>query len=135
MSEKNETVKKGNRSWKPATLLDAFNKQPGLAYRWVRNDPDNLDRKLAEGWSPVNATSGGLADIKDIDAFKAGKPTTSVRMRRGQILMAMDEETNQSRKAYYKKLADEQLSSTHAETKSNIASTGAPVTGNIQIIS
>ena len=50
------------KQWAPAELLPEPDKQPGLAYRWIRvstlekADPRNLSSKLREGWEPVKVS-------------------------------------------------------------------------------
>ena len=51
--------KKGTTSWKPSALLhvDEGLKDPRYVYHWLRNDPANLSRKLAEGWEQFDKVS------------------------------------------------------------------------------
>jgi hypothetical protein len=47
------------KQWAPAELLPEPDKEPGMAYHWVRTstlgaaDPRNISRMLREGWEPV----------------------------------------------------------------------------------
>ena len=50
------------KSWQPPSLLPEVNKEPGMAYRYVRvstmgtPDVNNISSKLREGWEPVKAS-------------------------------------------------------------------------------
>lgn len=50
-------MKKGNRSWKPATQLATFKKDPKFVYRYIENTPERIARVTAEHWEPVNRST------------------------------------------------------------------------------
>jgi len=126
-------AKKGNPTWKPATLLTTFNKKPGIRYRWVNPDADNVERKLAEGWKPVNKTTGATVDTPDYNTFQSEKSLDTTRTRRGMILMGLDEELGKARDEYYRKQSNDRLAGIHKDTKQSIAAAGAETTGTIVI--
>lgn len=51
-------VKKGNKpSWKPASRLGFLTVPKGYTPRWCSGDEANIQKKMAEGWVPVNKTT------------------------------------------------------------------------------
>lgn len=101
--------KKGNASWKPSgTRLDVRNKKEGYRYRWVRSrdDQPNVDKKLEEGWSPVNKTTGAPVEHDVALGVQDGKPMGDVTTYRESILMAMPEETAKARDRYFQDQTD-----------------------------
>ena len=97
-------------SWKPASLLPEFKKVPGWAYRWIRtsllNDADNLNvsSKMREGWEPVKLADHPEMKIM-IDQNARFKDGVEIG---GLLLCKIPEEFVAQRKAYYKKIADQQ---------------------------
>lgn len=123
--------KKGNRSWKPASLLDLKNKDPNFRYRHVRKDDDNIARKLAEGWEFVD----GLDKVEHTEPTgrpDLGKRLTSVIEGRDWITMKMPEETARARDEYInaKTAQSEQLLT--VQTKRDLGS-DVTVHGNVTI--
>lgn len=95
-----QNQKKGNPSWKPASLLTT-DKVQGYRLRWLDKDPANLDKKRREGWqfvSEINAK--GTHD--NPETIQDGKPLTSVTEYRELVLAAMPEDMAQGREEYFR---------------------------------
>lgn len=97
-SEQVEPVKKGKRSWKPASVINVA-PRPGYTPRMINKDPDNMARKMAEGWeiesrlnSPQSSQTEGYGRIHD------GKPLTTVTERHDCILAWMPDDLVESRR-------------------------------------
>lgn len=88
-------VKKGKRSWRPASYLDVSDKDDGFRYRWVLNDPQEVRRRLAEGLSFVNETTR-IPGNREFEG-QAENELTSIREVRELVLMAIPEEDAQAR--------------------------------------
>lgn len=100
--------KKGKRSWAPAQKLEVRNKKANLRYRWVSKDPENVDRKLAEGYTFANKTTGAQAEHMKPGAVSDGQELTTATEYREMVLMAVPEETAQARQEYFQELTDKQ---------------------------
>jgi len=132
-TKKATPVKKGKKSWQPVQLLGTFNKKPNVAYRWVRKDEANIQKKLAEGWRPINKTSGAMTDVDDYDTFKTQSSLDSTRTRRDLVLFGLDEDMAEARREYYAQQSEAMLKNIQKETRQGIEKSGAPVTGKIII--
>ena len=101
--------KKGRRSWKPASLLPQYKKNPGYRQRYVSKDEANIKKKLAEGWEFVldeNQEPKAVGDISgrevhDIGTIEDGKPLSSTIDHRELVLMQLPEELAKQRDEYY----------------------------------
>lgn len=100
--------KKGRKSWQPAQRLQVRGKRPGYVQRWVSKEPDNLARRTADGYTPVNATLGSPAQHDHPDLTGDGKRLTSVQEYRDMVLMEIPEEDYQSHRDYYTKETQKQ---------------------------
>lgn len=97
--------KKGKASWKPASRLETFSKNPNYAYRWCDVEDENLERKQVEGWEFCNATTDSTVKTdaeEELNTVAGGK-----RYRR-LVLMRMPMETFEARAAYFQELTDKQ---------------------------
>jgi len=86
--------------WRPALLLQV-KPIPGFRLHWARQD--ELDRVLAEGWTPVKGKD--LTERTTID----GTQMDSNILKRELILVKMPEELAKQRDAYYAKKAAEAI--------------------------
>lgn len=127
--------KKVTTPWKPASLLQMKGKEAGWRYRWCARD--TLDKKLAEGWEPVQAQKSpqgkdaALGDITLVD----GTRLTGIIIKRDLVYCRMPEEMAKSREEYYAKLTDGALQSKMDEFKkdTNIPGQGQLSYGSIKI--
>ena len=99
------------KPWQPPSLLDAPPPPQGYVYRWIResmigqNDPANMSKRIREGWEPVRASDHPDFEAPTIDD---GKHAGVIGVG-GLILAKMPIETVQERRAYYARLAGEQM--------------------------
>lgn len=105
-------IKKGKPTWKPANMLDVTNKKKGLRYRWCDKDGGNVQKKLSEGWSFVDSTSGISGDHVEPHRINDGKKMTSLREHREMILMAMPEELAEARNEVFREKGERNLDGT-----------------------
>jgi len=100
------TVKKGHATWKPAQKLQVHDRKPGFRYRWREDDPQNLQRAIAEGWQFVNPITGIPGEHDEPgDGQKSLTSNTEYRELR---LMALPEEVAQARDEYFRERTDQQ---------------------------
>lgn len=128
-------VKKGRPTWKPASLNEFYNKEPGYVYRMVRKDPDNLAKKEVEGWEKVSAIQG--MDTKHINPGRIddGKPMTTVQEGKDWVLARIPEELAEERRDYFQKETDRRVEGLTAHLKKEAAKEGTGTHGNITISS
>ena len=99
------------KPWSPPSLLDAPEPPEGYVYRWIREsmagqqDQANMSKRIREGWEPVMAS-----DHPDFEApsYDDGKHAGVIGVG-GLILAKMPTETVAERRAYYAKLAGDQM--------------------------
>lgn len=130
-----ESVKKGKRSWKPASLNEFDNKEPGYRYRMVRKDPDNLAKKESEGWEKVSAIQGSKTEHNDPQRINEPKRLTSVQEGKDWVLARMPEELAQERDDYYQNETNRRVAGLTAHMKKETAAQGTNTHGNITISS
>jgi hypothetical protein len=128
-------VKKGKPTWKPANVTDVVHKDPGKRYRLLNKDPDNLAKKMAEGWeieSGINASGAAMTPGSDINS---GKKLTSTYERRDVILASMPEELAQERDAYMNGITERRTLGLTAHLKKEVRTNAgnAPIHGKITI--
>lgn len=128
-------VKKGKRSWKPASLNEFFNKEAGYVYRMVRKDPDNLAKKSVEGWETVSAIQSQNTKREEPGRINDGKPMTSVQEGKDWVLQRIPEELAQDRNSYFDNENQRRVSGLTAHLKNDLAKEGAGTHGNITISS
>ncbi len=108
--------KKGNRSWKPSSLLPEHNKKDGFRYRYISNDRENVRKKLAEGWELVQDRNQEPIAVNDISGretydtgtIEDGKPISTIVSHRELFLARMPEDMAKERDKYYQDLTKEQ---------------------------
>jgi hypothetical protein len=101
------------KAWTPPETLPSPNPDEGYAFRWVRVsslgqvDATNVSSKLREGWEPVRAKDHQEITLVSIEQerFKDNIVIGGLMLCKAPVEM-MDE-----RNAYYKKQADQQMSS------------------------
>lgn len=130
-------TKKGNKTWTPSNLGDLLKKEEGKRYRWVRNEPDNIAKKEAEGWEFVNGTN----TPRTLGAFSSNRldephQLTSNPTRRDSVAMWLDDEGEDSlakqRDRYHNDKVERREKSLFAGTKKDLAKEGsAPIHGNL----
>lgn len=128
-------AKKGKSTWKPASLNEFDNKEPGYRYRMSRKDPENLAKKEAEGWETVSNTNSPSTEHIDPGHTGSAKPLTSVLEGRDWVMQRIPEELAQERDAYYSEVTERRTAGLTAHMKKEIAKEGAETHGNITISS
>lgn len=135
MSVVKSKIKKGNSSWKPASITDVINKEPGYRYRWSNKDPDNLAKKSAEGWETVSSLQSNSTVPVDSNRVDEGKNLTSTFEKRDVILQRISEEDAQERDAYYNTENERRVAGLTAHIKKGTNEQGAAMHGEITISS
>ena len=98
------------RDWQPSGHLPEPDKQPGYAYRWVRQsllhelDPRNWASSRTEGWEPVSVTEQQHMNILRADETK-NKDMIEVG---GLVLCKMPERMYNQREEHYAGIRDRQ---------------------------
>lgn len=128
-------VKKGNSAWKPASLNEFTDKEPGYRYRMVRKDPDNMADKAAEFWEPVSGIQSSNTKQIDPNRIAEGKALTSVQEGKDWVLMRIPEEKAQERDAYYNAETARRTAGLTAHIKKEVGKTGAETHGEITVSS
>lgn len=128
-----QSVKKGNSSWKPANVLDVFDKEPGYRYRIVEKSPRNLAKKIREGWEIQSGLNKGQTGIDTGNSLDIGKSLTSVMEGHDYVIARMPEEVALERDAYMNAETDRRTSALLRTTKQDLGKTGAAVHGSISI--
>ena len=101
----------GRKPWSPPSLLDAPTPPEGYIYRWLREsmvgqeDKANMSKRIREGWEPVRAEDHPEFESPMIDE---GKHAGVIGVG-GLVLAKMPKETVLERRAYYARLANEQM--------------------------
>lgn len=133
---KQETIlKKGNSSWKPASLNDFTNKEEGFRYRMSRKDPNNLAKKAQEGWENVSAVTSPNIQHEETNRLDLGKAISSVQEGHDWILQRLPEELAQGRDDYYNNESDRRVMGLTAHVKKDLGKEGAASHGEITISS
>ena len=97
-------------TWKPPSLLDSPEPRPGMTQRWIatsiqgRDTPDNVHRRMREGWNPRPADT-----VKDklFPTINHGQWAGSIGIE-GMLLCEMPLKTHKQMKAYYNNRNSEQ---------------------------
>lgn len=135
-SQSNPVLKKGRSSWKPASVTDVTNKEPGYRYRWVNKLADNLAKKAQEGWETISGITADGSQVTDDGKMNSGKKLTSIYEKHDVILQRMPEELAQERDAYYEDRTKKQTLGLTSHFKSEVKKEGAaPTHGEITISS
>ena len=99
------------KPWQPPSLLDAPTPPPGFAYRWLREsmvgveDKANMSKRIREGWEPVRAEDHPEFEAPTVEE---GRHAGVIGVG-GLILAKMPIETVEQRRAYYNKMASDQM--------------------------
>ena len=97
--------------WRPPSLLAAPTPPPGYVYRWLResmvgqDDKANMSKRIREGWEPVRAEDHPEFEAPTVED---GKHAGVIGVG-GFILAKMQIETVEQRRAYYNKMASDQM--------------------------
>lgn len=130
-----DSLKKGNSSWRPASATDVVQKEPGYRYRWSRKDADNLSKKKAEGWETVSGLTSDKASPEETNRIHDGKNITSVFEKQDLILQRIPEETALQRDQYWNAESERRTAGLTAHIKKDLAKEGASAHGEITISS
>lgn len=129
------SLKKGNSSWRPASLNEFSNKEEGYRYRMSRKDANNLSKKSQEGWETVSAIQSPETNQEEPNRIEHGKPLTSVQEGHDWILQRIPEEVAQGRDAYYNSESERRVAGLTAHIKKDLEKEGAEAHGDITISS
>lgn len=132
---KQDPLKKGKPSWKPASHNVFDNLEAGYRYRQMRKDPSNLAKKIQEGWEIVSDIQGSQTEHEAADRIGDYKPITSVREGNDWILGRITEEQAESRDDYYNGVTESKTKGLTAHIKKDLAEKGAAMHGEITISS
>lgn len=122
--ENKPEMKKGTNSWKPASLNEFNNKEPGYRYRMVHKDPNNLAKKKAEGWSTVSGVNSSKTVRQDPNKIEEGA-LTSVSEGKDWILMKLPEDAAKARDEYHNKKSADRIKGLTAHLRKDIGKSGA----------
>ena len=78
-------------------------RKPGLRYRWAHDAGERFQKRVYEGWMPVDRQG------KTVEYTGQGGQIDSFVRRKGLILMAMPERMAQQRDAYFRDKAARQI--------------------------
>lgn len=131
---KQDGLKKGNSSWKPASVTEVVNKEDGYRYRWSNKSADNLAKKAAEGWETVSGLQSDNATPVG-NRITDGANMTSVYEKHDLILQRIPEETARERDAYYSAETERRTAGLTAHIKKDLGKEGAATHGDITISS
>lgn len=126
--------KKGNSSWKPASVTEVTNKEDGYRYRWSNKTPDNLAKKQLEGWETVSAIKGDNSEAPE-PRINDGTSLTSVNEKHDVILQRIPEELAQERDGYFENVNKRRVEGLTAHIKDDLKKEGANAHGEITISS
>lgn len=134
--EQVEVVKKGNRTWKPASVINVAPRE-GYTPRMINKDPDNLSRKLAEGWELESGlNSSQSSQTQGYGRIHDGKPLTSVTERHDCVLAWLPNDLVESRREYMQtktKRTEEALVRSSKKDMSEATGGKGMIHGSIQI--
>jgi|TARA_R110000782_G_scaffold235136_1_gene321169 hypothetical protein len=116
-------------AWKPPSLLDAPEPRPGYTQRWIatsiqgRDTPDNVFKRMREGWNPRKADS-----VKDklFPTINHGQWSGSIGIE-GMLLCEMPIEKHRQMKNYYNNKSVEANQSIAGELDAIGRKTGQPI--------
>lgn len=102
--------------WKPASILSVIKRKEGMRDRWVRKDL--LDKKVLEGWEPVQSGAETAPTLTLLDGTQLDRTV----QKRNLILCRMPEELAVNRNKYFQKLTDEseEIPSRELEEAANV---------------
>lgn len=123
-------VKKGNRSWKPASTINFNNMEPGYRYKCVLNKPERISRHEQEGWEIVTRKGAAGTNIPTENLDKLGRSTDTTVKVRDTVLMRIPEEFAKEREEYYNQRTQRRTKALREEAEQQVRATGAPVYGS-----
>lgn len=128
-------LKKGNSTWKPANVLDVFDKEPGFVYRIVEKSPRNVAKKQREGWEIVSAIQSPHTGNNAGNYLDKGSQMTSVVEGYDYVVMRLPEEMAQARRDYFNNESERRISALKRQTGEELGKigNGAPVHGSISM--
>jgi hypothetical protein len=99
-------VKKGRKpSWRPASRLGFLDTPDGFRARWCNSDEANIQKKMTEGWVPVNKTTfPGAAHLRTGAAKEVaeGQNLGSAVRYREMVGMMLPKDIYEARTEYFK---------------------------------
>jgi hypothetical protein len=107
------STKERPKQWQRPETLPQPDKQPGYSYRWIRvsalgqADARNISSKTREGWEPVRIEEQPQFRML-VDPNSRFKDSIEVA---GLLLCKIPEEFVEQRKAYFDKVAQDQIES------------------------
>ena len=112
-------LKKGRPTYKPFARLDVNNQDENFKYRWV--DAEEVNRRMDEGWSFCNRTTGIPGDHLYPEEVGEEHPLDSARRMRELVLMATPKEDSEAYQEWVGKETDktEQSLKQHLEQEAN----------------
>ncbi len=124
------TTRKGTRpGWKPASVLPDLKAPKGFTARWVRNDPGNIQRKMAEGWLLMKPSDNQGVAILQATTPDANPLASEIRYR-DAIGMMLPDDMKQAREEYMRdenrSRQEQVLSHSDEQFKSHGVATYAP---------
>lgn len=123
-------IKKGNRSWKPASTVNFSNMEPGFRYKCVLNKPERISRHEQEGWEIVSRKGAAGTNIPSESLERLGRSVDTTVKVRDTVLMRMPEEFAKEREAYYNQRTQRRTKALREEAEQQVRATGAPVYGS-----
>ncbi len=125
-----QEVKRGNKSWAPASTISFTGMEKGFRYKCVQNKPERIARHEQEGWEIVSRKDGAKTGNDPSVIDKLGRPVdTTVRVR-DTILMRMPEEFAKSRENYYNEKTKRRTKAMREEAEQQVRATGAKVSNS-----
>lgn len=97
-------VKKGNKpSWRPGHRLGFLKVPQGYTGRWCSGDEANIQKKIAEGWIPVNKTTVPSGEHVKPYSDHVGADSMAGAIRYQELVgMMLPDELKASRDEYHK---------------------------------
>lgn len=129
-----QTIKKGHSTWKPANILDVFEKEDGFRYRVAEKSSRNIAKKQREGWEIVSAIASPKTGNNAVgDGQNLGKSLTSVLEGHDYVVMRIPEDLAKERDDYFNGESARRISALKRQTGDDLGKVGkgAPVHGSI----
>lgn len=135
ISSKQETLKKGKPTWKPASLNVFSDMEPGYTYRQSRKDEENLYKKAQEGWENVSGIQSPSTGYVEPGRAEDGKSLTSVTEGRDWILQRIPNELAEARREFFSEKTEKMTAGLRAHIDKDLAKQDAHSHGEITISS
>lgn len=117
-------LKKGNSTWKPANVLDVFDKEPGYRYRVAEKSPRNIAKKQREGWEIVSGIQSPTTGNNTGNYMDKGKPMTSVLEGYDYVIMRIPEELALQRDDFFNGESNRRISALKRDAQKDIGGKG-----------